>query len=242
MTPREARLYKVRQYIEEQQIPISDLELLSTALTHTSYANEHRQGEAKDNERLEFLGDAILDLVVGEYLFRKYPAWAEGDLTRAKASAVCEKALADCAARIDIGRVLLLGKGEEHTGGRERPSILADAFEALVGALYLDTSYAQVQEFVLAHLDKYLIRIDTGAYTRDYKTELQEFLQQAGDVDLYYRLLREEGPDHDKTFYIQVEQSGEPLGRGVGKSKKEAAQAAAEMALQQLQGKDTAQS
>ncbi|MCI5837360.1 MAG: ribonuclease III [Veillonellaceae bacterium] len=241
MTPHEVRLRKVKEYIAEYGIPIGNPELLSTALTHTSYANEHRYGELKDNERLEFLGDAILDLVVGEYLFLKYPDWAEGDLTRAKASAVCEKALADCAARIDIGRVLLLGKGEEQTGGRERPSILADAFEAMVGAMYLDTSYERVQEFVLAHLDKYLARIDTGAYSRDYKTELQEFLQQEGDVDLYYRLLRDEGPDHDKTFYIQVEQSGVPLGQGVGKSKKEAAQAAAQMALQQLQGKDTAQ-
>lgn len=235
MTPSEVRRKQVQDFAATNHIPVRDHSLLSTALTHTSYANEHRQQGIHDNERLEFLGDAVLDLVIGEYLFRKYPAWPEGDLTRAKASAVCEPALASCARKFHLGETLRLGKGEEHTGGRQRASILADAFEAVVGAIYLDTSYETATEFIMEHLKPYLDLIDRGDYTRDYKTELQEFLQQDGDVDLRYNLLRDEGPDHDKTFYMEVELNGEAVASGVGKSKKAAAQQAAQAALQKLE-------
>ncbi len=234
----EARLAKVKSFIESRGIPVQNVELLNVALTHTSYANEHQEENIHDNERLEFLGDAVLDLVIGEYLFLKYPDWSEGNLTRAKASVVCESALATCADYFHIGEYLLLGKGEDQTGGRKRASILADAFEALIGAIYLDNSYDDAARFVLTHLQKHLDLIDTGFYTHDYKTELQEYLQRFGDTDIFYRLVRDEGPDHDKTFYMEVEINGEPIGQGVGKSKKDAAQQAAQEALERLQRKD----
>ena len=141
-----------------------------------------------------------------------------------------------------MGETLRLGKGEEHTGGLQRASILADAFEAVVGAIYLDTSYETAAEFIMEHLKPYLDLIDSGDYTRDYKTELQEFLQQDGDVDLRYNLLRDEGPDHDKIFYMEVELNGEAVASGVGKSKKAAAQQAAQAALQKLQANGGARS
>lgn len=238
MNRREARLAKVKSFVEGCGIPVQNIELLNVALTHTSYANEHKEEHIHDNERLEFLGDTVLDLIIGEYLFLKYPEWSEGDLTRAKASVVCETALAGCARKFRVGDYLLLGRGEEQTGGRQRASILADAFEALIGAIYLDNSYEEAMRFVLTHLQENLQLVDSGNYTHDYKTELQEYVQKDGETDIYYRLVRDEGPDHDKTFYMEIELNGESIGQGVGKSKKDAAQHAAREALQFLRGKE----
>ncbi len=235
MVGREKRLEKVRTFAAEQGIPVHNVELLNRALTHTSYANEHREEHVHDNERLEFLGDAVLDLVIGEYLFLKYPEWTEGELTRAKASVVCESALAPRSEFFRVGEYLLLGRGEEQTGGRTRASILADAFEAIIGAVYIDTSYEQAAAFILTHLQMYLDRIDAGNYTHDYKTDLQELVQAKGETEIRYQLEHDEGPDHDKTFYMGVYINGEQYGTGTGKSKKEAAQQAAREALTALQ-------
>lgn len=242
MNRQEARQAKLNHFVKEYDIPIQDLDILNVALTHTSYANEHKGLEYPTNERLEFLGDTVLDLIIGEYLYLKYLDWSEGELTRAKASIVCESALADCAKRFEIGEYLLLGRGEEMTGGRQRASILADAFEALLGAIYLDNSYAEAKLFVIQHLHPYLQLVDSGNYTHDYKTELQEMLQKDGEVDIFYRLVREEGPDHDKTFYIAIEVNGTAIGQGMGKSKKDAAQQAARMGLKTLRGELEARS
>ena len=234
MNTLQARYAKVQRLAEEQSIPVRNIELLNIALTHTSYANEHKSEHIHDNERLEFLGDAVLDLVIGEYLFLRYPDWAEGDLTRARASVVCERSLAECANRFNLGEYLRLGKGEDQSGGRSRASLLADAFEAMIGAIYLDNSYDEAAQFILAHLQADLEKIHSGQYSRDYKTELQEWLQRDGDADIFYQLEREEGPDHDKVFYMSVLLDGQLVGKGSGKSKKDAAQQAAKEALQHL--------
>jgi ribonuclease-3 len=224
-------------WTRENEIPVKNLELLNVALTHTSYANEHRKSGCRHNERLEFLGDAVLDLVVGEYLFLRFPTWPEGNLTKAKASVVCLTSCADCASRIHLGDHLLLGKGEEKSGGRTRTSILGDAFEAVIGAVYLDNDFPTVSHFVLGHMKKFLDIVDTGLYDHDYKTDLQEYVQQDGDTDIHYEVISDEGPDHDKTIWTEVYIDGKPMGRGRGKSKKEAEQHAAREALQQFQGK-----
>lgn len=228
---RKARLAQVRRFAEENNIPVQNAQLLSTALTHTSYANEHKNEVIHDNERLEFLGDAVLDLVVGEYLFLRFPTWPEGELTRAKASAVCKTACAECAARFHMGDYMRLGKGEEMTGGRTRISILGDAFEAVIGAIYLDNNYEVVSRFILSHLKKFLDLIDKGDYDHDYKSDLQELVQRHGDACIHYEVTRDEGPDHDKTIWIQVLINGKAMGQGMGKNKKDAAQHAAREAI-----------
>ena len=164
---RKERLAEVREFAEENQIPVQNIQLLNTALTHTSYANEHKNEVIHDNERLEFLGDAVLDLVVGEYLFLRFPSWPEGELTRAKASAVCKPACAECAAKFQVGKYMRLGKGEELSGGRTRISILGDAFEAVIGAIYLDNNYEVAARFILGHLKKFLDLIDQGDYDKN---------------------------------------------------------------------------
>lgn len=234
MSKQEKRLAKVRAFAAEQGIPVHNVHLLNRALTHTSYANEHREEHVHDNERLEFLGDAVLDLVIGEYLFLKYPEWTEGELTRAKASVVCESALAPRSEYFHVGEYLLLGRGEEQTGGRTRASILADAFEAIVGAIYIDNSYEQAAAFILTHLNVYLEQIESGDYAHDYKTDLQEWVQRQGEAEIRYQLEHDEGPDHDKTFYMGVYINGTRYGTGTGKSKKEAAQQAAREAMAAL--------
>lgn len=212
-----------------------NLLLLDQALTHSSYANENKKSHGYYNERLEFLGDAILDLVVGEYLFLHYPHMPEGELSKARASVVSETPLAEASAKFQMGEYLLLGHGEIATGGRRRPSIMADAFEAVVGAIYLDSSYEEAQKFILHQLKDYLQLVDSGHYEKDYKTLFQEYVQQDGPCQITYELVREEGPDHDKTFYMDVKVNGKILGQGQGKSKKDAEQHAANLALQTLQ-------
>ncbi|MDD6187348.1 MAG: ribonuclease III [Oscillospiraceae bacterium] len=198
--------------------------LLFTALTHSSFANENK-GEVPFNERLEFLGDSVLQLISGEKMYRENPKMPEGDMSKHRAALVCEDALASYAKEIRLGDYLNLGRGEEQSGGRERPSILADAFEALIGAIYLDGGLAPAKKFVLKFLDKAHLNL------KDYKTLLQEIIQQNPGEKVVYVLAGESGPDHNKSFEVEVHLNSNVIGRGKGRSKKRAEQAAAKEAL-----------
>ncbi len=209
----------------------NESQLLETALTHSSYANENKASGVLCNERLEFLGDSVLNLIVTNHVFVNFSDLAEGEMTRTRAGVVCEQALKDAAVEMGIGNLLRLGKGEEITGGRSRPSILADAFEALVGAIYIDGGFEQAQKFVLSQLGDLIESSVSGTGPSDYKTRLQEILQRNGDAKIDYLVVKQIGPDHDKEFHIEVRYDGKVLGTGRGKSKKEAEQTAAKKAL-----------
>lgn len=204
--------------------------LLRQAFTHTSYVNEQRGARVAHNERLEFLGDAVLQLTVSEYLYRRYPHSPEGELTRLRASIVCEPSLVRFAETLEFGQIVLLGKGEELTGGRTRPSLLADAFEAFLGALYLDQGLEAARAFLERHMFP-MLPGDGQAPLKDYKTELQEKVQQLSMGALDYRIVEERGPAHDREFVAVVSVGKQRLGKGVGRSKKEAEQQAASRAL-----------
>lgn len=208
----------------------SKLGLLSEALSHSSYANENKKTR-KSNERLEFLGDSVLSLVVAQYLFEHFKHLPEGELTKIRASLVCEKSLFAFAQQIDLGEFLLLGKGEEQTGGRERPSILADAFEAVIGAIYLDGGLQAAKNHILAFLPKDDESIKSAITFNDYKTILQEIIQKNPEEKVEYRLSSQTGPDHDKAFSVQVCLNSNIIGTGSGRSKKQAEQMAAREAL-----------
>jgi len=227
MTEREKRLTELQEVIG---CTMTCVELLNTALTHSSYANE-RKGKFHHNERLEFLGDSILSLIVSEYLFLELPDVSEGNLTKLRASVVSERSLVNIASSIDLGKYILLGKGEEGTGGRKRASILADAFESLIAAIYLDRGIEQAKAFVLKYIKESIEWGLNGKGFRDYKTDLQEILQQESDKEIDYRIVEECGPDHDKAFVAKVYYGGVAIGSGFGKSKKEAEQQAACSAL-----------
>ncbi|TVX97708.1 ribonuclease III [Cohnella terricola] len=219
-----------QQLQERLNLTFRNSALLKQAFTHASYVNEQRGARIADNERLEFLGDAVLQLTVSEYLFRLYPDSPEGELTRLRASIVCEPSLVRFAEALEFGKVVLLGKGEEQTGGRSRPSLLADAFEAFLGALYLDQGLDVVRSFLERHMFPALPR-DGQAPLKDYKTELQEKVQQLSMGALDYRIVEEKGPAHDREFVAVVGIGKQQLGKGVGRSKKEAEQQAASEAL-----------
>ena len=210
----------------EQRIGYSfkDKTLLRQALMHSSYTNEHHLHKENCNERLEFLGDAVLELSSSEYLFKLYPDKPEGELTKLRASLVCEPALALSSRQIGLGEYLLMGKGEELTGGRERPSIVSDAVEALIGAIYLDGGFACAKEFILRYI---LNDIENKQLFYDSKTILQEMVQSQYEESLSYKLLREEGPDHNKSYEVQVLLGTSVLGKGRGRTKKAAEQEAA---------------
>lgn len=206
-----------------------DRSLLERALTHSSYANENRSKGYESNERLEFLGDSVLGMVVADYLFRTRSDWPEGELTRFRASLVCEENLVNVAHELDLGSYLLLGKGEEAGGGRNRSSIIADAVEAVLAAVYLDGGISQSRQIIQRFI---LDRIGTReACNQDYKTALQELIQRQGAQTISYHLLGSEGPDHNKTFFMEVQLNGKPIGQGQGRSKKEAEQMAAKAAI-----------
>ena len=208
--------------------------LLSEALSHSSYANEHRTAHLNSNERLEFLGDSVLGFVTAEFLFVQHPDLPEGDLTRIRAALVCEQSLYEVARKLELGKYLKLGRGEEAGGGRERTSILADATEAVFAAVYLDggiTAASQLIHRVLLDVEREEV---VEERRKDYKTALQELVQRQADQVLTYRMIGEQGPDHAKTFQAEVLLNGEPLGTGSGHSKKEAEQAAAKAALKIL--------
>ena len=224
-------------YLKELQKKIrydfKDEKWLEVAMTHSSYANEMKHN-IQYNERLEFLGDAVLSIIVSDYLFNNYSS-QEGDLTKLRAAIVCEKSLDVMARSIDLGKHLDLGKGEELTGGRQRPSILADAFEALISAIYKDGGIDPAREFVLPFVKEMLANEERLSF-KDYKTILQEIVQQNPEEKLSYCLVGEKGPDHDKRFLVEVRLNSNVIGTGEGRSKKTAEQMAAKEALQ-LMGK-----
>lgn len=210
------------------QYTFKNKNLLNKALTHSSFCREHGTEPKDNNERLEFLGDAFFDAIVSVELYRRLENDDEGRLTKTRALIVCEKSLAAVAAKLNIGDYLNMGKGEEHSGGRKRESIMADAVEAVVGAIYLDGGYDEAYRFVSREFGKTLEDALSGKLFTDYKTQVQELLQKRGrKTTISYQLDKEEGPDHDKTFYVHLVCNGRQLGSGCGKSKKEAEQDAA---------------
>ena len=210
-------------------------EQLQAALYHSSYANEHRCCGVSSNERLEFLGDAVLGLVTADYLYHKHPDLPEGDLTRIRAALVCEQSLHEVAQKLNLGSYLKLGKGEEAGGGRQRPSILADATESVFAAVYLDGGMEAARALIHRVLLDKEQEEAVEERRRDYKTELQELVQREPNRTLVYRMAEESGPDHDKTFTFEVLLNGAVVGRGEGHSKKEAEQMAARAALERLE-------
>lgn len=200
---------------------------LITALTHSSYANERGQGEC--NERLEFLGDSVLGIVTAEYFYHNLNHLPEGEMTKKRAACACEKSLYKFAKEIDLGKYIYLGRGEENMGGRDRASILADAFEAVIAAIYLDSGLDEARKFVLRFVKK---AANENISLKDYKTELQEIIQKNPDEHLSYVLVGESGPDHDKRFEVEVLLNSNVIGCGIGRSKKLAEQEAARQALE----------
>ncbi|NMA04481.1 MAG: ribonuclease III [Clostridiales bacterium] len=231
MKPDKRRLEQLKEFQDIIKHRFKEMDIINEALTHSSYSNESRDKHTYNNERLEFLGDSVLSTVVSEYIYSKYNNLPEGELTKVRANVVCEPSLARQAKSINLGKYLLLGKGEEVTGGRDRISILADAFEAVIGALYLDGGIKTARKFVLNMLEDSIKLASTGDLFRDYKTDLQELLQSKFDDKISYKVINETGPDHDKTFEVEVILGNKVLGKGRGKSKKEAEQNAAKKAL-----------
>lgn len=205
--------------------------LLNEALTHSSYANEHKTQHIKYNERLEFLGDSVLSVVVSDYIYKNCPELPEGELTKLRASLVCEKSLYEFAKKIDLGKYLILSKGERNNGGADRPSILSDAFEALIAAIYIDGGLAPASKHILNFVIP-AIKNSKKKKINDYKTTLQEIIQKNPGEKLEYVLVKESGPDHNKHFVVEVHLNSNVIGKGGGRSKKEAEQQAAREALE----------
>ncbi|MBR4073230.1 MAG: ribonuclease III [Clostridia bacterium] len=212
-----------------------NLNLLKTALTHSSYANEVRSAGVS-NERLEFLGDSVLSIIVSEYIYATYKDLPEGELTRMRAALVCEKSLCAFSRELDVGRCLFLGKGEDHNGGRDRDSILADAFEAILAAMYLDGGIDVARRHVMRFIKEEKTNCNKDSF-KDYKTLLQEIIQRNPEEFVTYFLTDEKGPDHDKEFTVEVRLNSNTIGVGTGKNKKQAEQMAAKQALE-LMGED----
>lgn len=218
---------------EKFDISFKNEALLMEAMTHSSYANEHKEMKGIYNERIEFLGDAVLELTISDWLFRQFPHFQEGQLTKLRAQIVCEDSLSLLAKECSLNEYLLLGKGETLSGGREKPAILCDVFEAFIGALYLDKGVNEVQRFLNLVV---IPKIKNGRYEliTDFKTELQEYLQQNGPVHIRYELVKEEGPSHDKTFTVQLIVDGKKYKTASGKTKKAAEQMAAKLTMEEL--------
>lgn len=227
---RRAQLEELLSNLNIGQVP--DLELVSQALTHPSYLYEGGGGE-DHNQRLEFLGDAVVGLVVTHYLYKKYPRKSEGELTKTRAAVVCEASLAQSARALNLGAYLQMGKGEGNMGGAARASNLADCFEALMGALYLSQGLEKVSKVILNSLSDQISKASRGKYG-DYKTQLQEFVQKIPDQRISYQIIKEEGPDHDKVFQAGIYLNDRQIARGIGHTKKEAEQQAAKKALHNL--------
>nr|WP_254901309.1 ribonuclease III [Tuberibacillus sp. Marseille-P3662] len=225
---------KLHRFLQQADLPLVNDKLLKQAFTHSSYVNEHRKQSNDDYERLEFLGDAVLELLVSNYLYQAYPSMSEGDLTKLRAAIVCEPSLVEFARQFSFGDMIFLGKGEERTGGRKRPALLADVFEAFVGALYLDKGLEPVNRF-LETVVYPPIRKGAFSYVMDFKSQLQEAVQRRNLGELKYTVAGEEGPAHSRTFISNVLLNGETLGSGQGKSKKESEQHAAQVALQTIE-------
>lgn len=226
---------KLVQHVYDQfGVTFNDRSVLIEAFTHSSYANDHRDEQIRNLERLEFLGDAVLEVTVSEYLYHKYPNHPEGQLTRMRASIVRAESLAKLAKEYNLHQFVRLGKGEEQMNGRTRPSLLCDVFEAFIGAVFVDQGMDVVKDILKAIL---FPKIDSGAFSHgmDHKTALQELLQRNGVVTIEYTVVDKRGPDHQKEFVVEVNVEGDLFGKGVGRSKKAAEQAAAKVALEMLE-------
>jgi ribonuclease-3 len=230
-----------RDFQQNLEYKFKNPHLLETALTHSSYINEGRKRTTSglntelpnsDNERLEFLGDAIFDAIISEQLYNQLENVEEGKLSKLRAAIVCERSLAQCSRQLSLGKYLRLGKGEENTGGRDRDSILADAMEAVIAAVYLDGGWDQAQIFVIKYFSETIKNAIAGKLSRDYKTDIQEKLQSKGEANIKYIIEKEEGPDHNKVFFVNLSYNGKIIGSGSGKNKKEAEQNAAKEALE----------
>lgn len=231
-----ARLKNLQELAMKLSITMNSWELLNEALTHRTYTAEHPHEGLRDNQRLEFLGDAVLGMIVADYLFSRFPEKAEGDLTRMRAAVVCEAALARLALKLDLGKYLLLGKGEDLSGGRYRASTLSDAVEAIIGAVFLDQGLAKVKEMVLSLLREEIEEVAQKGH-RDFKTALQELVHRLYEDVVTYDVIQESGPDHNKRYEMGVIIKGVLVATGQGRSKKEAEQQAAEKALSKLKAK-----
>jgi len=224
----------ISQLEDKIKYNFKDEEVISTAITHSSYANERKAKKLSYNERIEFLGDSVLSLVISEYLYRMYPNLPEGELTVTRAKIVCENSLSKCAIDIGLGNFLLLGKGEELSGGRNKASILSDAFEALIGAIYIDGGFETARGFILKYMESIIKNCVEGKLFYDFKTQLQEIVQQNGEQHVLYNVIDESGPDHNKSFVTEVRINDVITGKGKGRSKKESEQNAAKDALDKL--------
>jgi ribonuclease III len=231
----ETRINRLKELENILSYSFSSLPLLDKALTHRSYINENQDRDLKDNERLEFLGDAVLDLCISDVLMRAFPDYTEGQLSKIRASIVNEPTLAELSKTFRLGDFLLLGKGEEISGGRTKNSILSNTFEAVIAAIYLDSGYDKTLAFIKNLFMPYIEKWIHFPIYKDYKTFLQEFSQNRFKVVPKYQLIRESGPDHDKVFYIQLTIADLLTSTGVGKNKKEAEQQAARQAIEELQ-------
>lgn len=234
MSMDEKRLQQLTILEEKISIKFSDISILNQAFVHPSLANEKEKFHQENNQRLEFLGDAVLELAISEYLYRNYDFLTEGQMTKVRAFAVCESSLANIARQLALNEYLILSKGEENTGGREKASILADTFEALIGAIYIDKGYKIAYDFIIKNLEEIIKKAVNGKCGFDYKTDLQELLQKFGDEKIIYNVISESGPDHDKLFQVEVVWKDKILGKGGGKSKKQAEQMAAKAALDKI--------
>lgn len=224
----------VTQLEQKLEITFKNKKLLRQAFTHSSYVNEHRHKQLYNNERLEFLGDAVLELGVSRYLYNKYPKMTEGEMTKKRALIVCEESLYHFAQNLQFGQYILLGKGEELTGGRKRQALLADVFEAYLGALYLDQGIDVVFQFLDKHVFPNIID-GVFSHAMDYKSELQELVQRDKEATLTYKIVEERGPSHQKEFVAEVLLNDQLSTQGVGRTKKEAEQRAAKLMLHQLE-------
>lgn len=232
MKTNEKRLKLLKEFEKKVDYKFEDIELLNLAFFHSSYANENKNIHNLSNERLEFLGDSVVDLVVSDILYKLQKDIPEGEMTKLRSQMVCESSFAFVARKLDLGKYLLMGKGEELSGGRNRDSILADTFEAICGAIYLDSNFDNIYNLLSKLFYKiFLNHLENNIKFIDYKTKLQEYNQQNSAIKLKYKIEKEEGPDHDKTFYVAVYEGEKHLGSGVGKSKKSAEQSAAKDAL-----------
>lgn len=228
------RKKKLLEFQDILGVDFDNIDLLDNALTHTSYANQHNLTYNHHNERLEFLGDAVLSIVISEYLYKKYKNKPEGKLTKIRAGVVCESSLAEIARKLNINQYLRIGKGEELSGGREKDSLIADACEAIIASIYLDKGIEVVKEFIIRNFSNKIELTGKGKNYNDYKTRLQELVQKGTLAVIKYKVVSESGPDHNKMFETEVYLNDKCYGSGTGKSKKEAEQNAAKEALNSL--------
>jgi ribonuclease III len=228
---------KINDFEQKIGISFNNINTLKLALTHRSYVNEHKSVN-EHNERLEFLGDAVLELIISDYLFKKYPKRPEGELTSFRAALVRTDSLANTSRELDIGKYLMLSKGEEDTGGRKKNYLLANAFEAIVGAIYIDKGYEQSRDFVLGYLIKKLEYIVKHRLDIDSKTKIQEVIQEKYKVTPIYEIVSEKGPDHEKTFTVVIKIEDNIIGKGTGMSKQKAEEKAAQKGLNYLEMKE----